>query len=143
VLTFVHVRDVAEAILRTLERDGCGVERYLLGNDQLCYRDLDRLITDLRGVPSSATSLPLCLVNAIASFLTGATVRFGGSKAVRELGITYTPIRDALEDAIAYHLGGFIRIRPGDVPESRSADGVWVNCRSSLRVMESVPSYDD
>ena len=123
VFTWVHVRDVAEIIVRALEKEGNVGEKYLAGKQQLSYQEFSEMIGDISGVPIPRLRLPDALVRFCAALLTwlakltkkppmlgmsvdqikmmGAGIRFDGSKAERELGITYTPIRTALEEAIA------------------------------------------
>ena len=123
VLTYVHVRDVAEAIVQALEKQDNVGERYLVGKHQLSLGDFSRMVSEISGVPLPKVRLPDFLLAVNALLLTGlasmvkvppiwgmsldkvrttrAGYRFDGSKAERELGITYTPIRTALEEAIA------------------------------------------
>ena len=123
ILTFVHVGDVAEAIVRAAEKENNIGEKYFVGKHQLSIREVCEMISDISGVPLPKISLPDSLVMVNAALLTwlanltkkppmwGMSVdqmrtmrqglRFDGSKAERELGITYTPIRVALEEAIA------------------------------------------
>lgn len=123
ILTFVHVRDVAEAIVRALEKEDNIGEKYLVGKHQLSFREVNEMISEISGVPLPKIRLPDSLVMINAALLTWLAdltrkppmwamstdqmstmkegLRFDGSKAERELGITYTPIRVALEEAIA------------------------------------------
>jgi dihydroflavonol-4-reductase len=122
VLTFVHVRDVAEAILRAAEKEGNIGERYVIGKHRLSMHELDEMICSIAGVRVPAMRLPDRLVAGAAALLTvladvtrrpppmglsTASVRmirggfvFDGSKAEQELGISYTPIRAALEELV-------------------------------------------
>jgi nucleoside-diphosphate-sugar epimerase len=122
VLTFVHVRDVVEAIVRAAEKEDNIGERYLIGKHQHSFRELNQMISEISAVPLPKFRLPDSLVMANAALLTWLAdltkrppiwgmamdkmrtmkegFRFDGSKAERELGITYTPIRVALEEAI-------------------------------------------
>jgi len=123
VLTWVHVRDVAEAIGRAAEKENNIGEKYLVGKHQLSLRDFNQMVSEISGVPLPKICLPnfLVVVNAaILTFLANLTkkkpkwgmavdqiktmkqgFRIDGSKAERELGIVYTPVRVALEEAIA------------------------------------------
>lgn len=125
VLTWVHVRDVVEAIVRALEKKDNIGEKYLLGKYQLPLQEFGETVCDIAGVPLPGIRLPDFLVQMNAALLTwlaglikkppmlGMSVdqirsmkkgfRFDGSKAERELGIAYTPIRTALEEAIALY----------------------------------------
>jgi dihydroflavonol-4-reductase len=119
--TYVHVRDVAEAIARALEKENNIGEKYLVGKYQLSLRELNEMISEISGVPLPQRRLPDSVVMVNAALLTWLAdltkkphrlpadgmrtmkegFQFDGSKAERELGITYTPIRVALEEAIA------------------------------------------
>jgi dihydroflavonol-4-reductase len=123
VFTWVHVRDVAEIIVRALEKEGNVGEKYLAGTHQLSYQEFSEMIGDISGVPIPRLRLPNLLVRWCAALLTWLAkltkkppmlemsvdqmrtmkegLRFDGSKAERELGIAYTPIRTAVEEAIA------------------------------------------
>lgn len=123
ILTWVHVRDVAEAILRVAEREDNVGEKYLVGKHQLSFQEFNEMISEISGVPLPKIRLPDPLVMINAALLTRLAdlikkppmwgmstdqiktiregFRFDGGKAERELGITYTSIRVALEEAIA------------------------------------------
>jgi dihydroflavonol-4-reductase len=128
--TYVHVRDVAEAIARALEKPDNTGEKYLLGKERLTNRQYSALISEISGVPMPRWNLPGALIMLTAAVLTCAAIllksppvwmmradrrwvisldsmrttregfQFDGSKAERELGIVYTPIRAAIEEAI-------------------------------------------
>ena len=122
VLTFVHVRDVAEAIALAAARDDLSGARLLVGAQRLSLRELNRMVGEISGVPLPALRLPGSLAMAGAALLTWLADRVGqappwgmstdqirtmkegfqfdGGKAERELGLVYTPIRVALEEAI-------------------------------------------
>jgi dihydroflavonol-4-reductase len=122
-LTWVHVRDVAEAILRAAEKEDNIGEKYIVCKHQLSFREINEMISGISGVPLPKLTFPDWLAMVNATLLTGLanlikkppmwgmatdqtrTMKEGfkadGSKAERELGITYTPIRVALEEAIA------------------------------------------
>lgn len=123
VMTYVHVRDVAEAIVRVLERNGTVGEKYLIGDSRLSFRELNEIVSDVSGAPPPAICLPGFLVTLTARILTslsavtgrppawGMSVDqanmaregfiFDGSKAEKSLGIRYTPIRVAVEEALS------------------------------------------
>lgn len=128
ILTWVHVRDVAEAIVKALEKEGNLGEKYLVGKHQMSLREINEMISEISGVALPKLALPDWMVVANATFLTAlanvikkppilkmakdkiTTMKEGfvidGSKAERELGITYTPVRVALEEAIASYQRG-------------------------------------
>jgi dihydroflavonol-4-reductase len=123
ILTWVHVKDVAEAIVKALEKENNLGEKYLVGKYRLSMREINEMIKEISGVPLPKFHLPDPLVTLNAFFLTQVAniikkpplwgmsrdqirtmkegFRFDGSKAERELGITYAPVRVALEEAIA------------------------------------------
>jgi dihydroflavonol-4-reductase len=123
VLTFVHVRDVAEIIVRAAEKEGNIGEKYIAGKIQMSLREVNDMVREISGVPSPIFALPNFMVTLNARLLTWLsnitkkspiwgmsvdqirTMKEGfcidGSKAERELGIAYTPVRVAMEEAIA------------------------------------------
>jgi dihydroflavonol-4-reductase len=125
--TYVHVNDVAEAIARALEKEGNVGEKYLIGNQTFTHGEHARMVCETSGTPPPNRSLPGQAVMAIASVLTKVadlsgrppllgmstdamrSLReggvFDGSKAERELGLTYTPIGVAIEEEVASHKG--------------------------------------
>ncbi|OQX92837.1 MAG: hypothetical protein B6D58_00980 [candidate division Zixibacteria bacterium 4484_95] len=122
VLTWVHVRDVAEAIVKAVEKENNLGEKYLIGKQQLSFREINEMIREVSGVSLPKIHLPEFMVFINARILTWLAdiikkpplwemsmdqmkvMKEGfcvdGSKVERELGITYTPIRIALEEAI-------------------------------------------
>ncbi len=123
--TFVHVKDVAEAIVRALEKEGNVGEKYLVGGHTLTGGEITRMVCEISGAPLPKMRLPDSLLMAMAVPLTkladltgkppflGLSVDdvrsskegavFDGSKAQRELGLAYTPIREAIEEEVASH----------------------------------------
>jgi dihydroflavonol-4-reductase len=122
VLTWVDVRDVAEAIVRAIEKDNNIGEKYIVGKEQMKMEEFYKMVSDISGVPLPKMRLPdtMALFNArLLTWWANITkkpplwnmsldgCRSGkegiiadGSKAEKELGITYTPIRTTFEDAI-------------------------------------------
>ena len=127
ILTWVHVRDVAETIIRAAEKDNNIGQKYLVGKYQLSLRDFNKLVSEISGVPLPKFRLPnfLVVLNSILlTWLSAITKKppmlglsrdqirvmkkgfcVDGSKVERELGIEYTTIRTALEEAIASYQG--------------------------------------
>lgn len=123
VLTWAHVADVAEAIALAVDHPGIEGEEYLIGKEALSMRQFNQLVAELSGVPLPWLGLPDATVMPLARLLTGLarlsrrpplwglsvdqvrTVQAGfcaeGSKAERQLGLVYTPIRDAIRETIA------------------------------------------
>jgi dihydroflavonol-4-reductase len=122
IFIFVHVKDVAEVIVRAAEKAGNIGEKYLAGNQQMTFGEINQMVSEISGVPLPRIRLPNSLTMLNAALLTGvanvlkkeslwgmsisqmktmrAGVRADGTKAERELGISYTPVRVALEEAI-------------------------------------------
>lgn len=122
-LTFVHVKDVAEAIVRAAEKPGNIGEKYLVGKNPVTFAEVNKMISEISGVPSPKLHMPDLLAMTSAYLFTGLsritkrkppwgmsvdqmkTMKEGfmadGSKAERELGLTYTPFRATLEEKIA------------------------------------------
>jgi dihydroflavonol-4-reductase len=122
VMTWVDVRDVAEAIVRAIEKDNNIGEKYIMGREQMKMEEFYRMISDMSGVPLPKMRLPdtMALFNArLLTWWANMTKKpplwnmaldacrmakegiiADGSKAENELGITYTPIRTTFEDAI-------------------------------------------
>jgi dihydroflavonol-4-reductase len=145
VITSVDVRDVADAIVKAAEKEENIGEKYLLGKEQRSLREWNEMISDISGVPLPRITMPSSLALANARLLTGMAnlikrppimdmaldqmrtmkegFRFDGSKAETELGLTYTPMRTTLEDAIAwYRKQGLV---PRAVEDERPADVRW------------------
>ena len=123
VLTFVHVKDVAEVIVKATEKEDNIGEKYLACKHQLSFREFNELISEISGVPLPKLTLPNWMAMMNSPLLTGLAavvkkppiwdmsmdqmrtlkegVRADGSKVERELGISYTPIRKTLEETIA------------------------------------------
>ncbi len=121
--TYVYVGDVADAILRAAELPQAAGKKYLLGRTQLNGKAYVELIRAVSGVSLPWFHFPDFMVMAASYLLTGLSTltrrppywglsidasrtlqqgfQYDGSRAERELGIRYTPIRQALEEAIA------------------------------------------
>lgn len=123
VFTFVHVRDVVEAIIRAAEKPGNLGERYIVANQQIPWGELAAMAAEVSGARLPRFTLPGPLALATGATLTllanitkkpplwglsldaartlTASLKADGSKAQRELGITYTPVRLAVEETVA------------------------------------------
>ena len=121
-MTWVHVKDVAESIVRALEKDGNIGEGYIIGKEQRSFGWLNKAVSEISGVPLPFLSIPNAMVKFNAFFLTMMAnitkrhpawglskdsvsnvltgFRADGSKAERELGISYTPVRKAIEECV-------------------------------------------
>ena len=94
-------------------------ERYLLGGQNLSVPEFARLIGDVIGVPAPTLVLPRASVRPLAAVVglanwvspwplpvTGDLIRLGAepfyfdpSKAIRELGLPQTPLRQVIQEA--------------------------------------------
>jgi dihydroflavonol-4-reductase len=121
-LNLVHVRDVARGHLLAEERGGIG-EKYILGHRNMSLSEILQLLAEVSGCPAPTIRLPyfpiLCLAYVNEFWATCisrqpprmplAAVKmakkfmyFDSSKAVRELGLPQTPVRQALAEAVAW-----------------------------------------
>lgn len=124
-ITYVHVNDVVDAILRVLENPKTIGQRYLLGKETINNNDYLNMIAEISEVPLPKLNLPDWLALFLAQAFTIRANRKGkppiwgfsidmaktfqagfevdGSRAERELGIRYSPVRDALRDSILWY----------------------------------------
>jgi dihydroflavonol-4-reductase len=122
VFPWVHVADVAKAILKALETQRNIGEKYILVAENLTFGEINNLLSEISGRNIPGMRLPDALTMMMARFLTWLAditgkppfldmstdqillmkkgMRADGRKASRELGLTYTPIRSALEEAV-------------------------------------------
>lgn len=120
--SWVHVKDVAKAIVRSAEKPDNIGEKYFISNQRLSMREFNLLVSKVSGVALPGIEMPQFLGFPMAYFLTGISrvtkkrplwgisveqlrilkvgARVDGSKAERELDISYTPIEEAIKEAI-------------------------------------------
>lgn len=118
-LNLVDVEDVAQGHLLAMEKGRVG-ERYILGNQNLAFKELLELLADISGHPAPRVRLPRPVVLGLGALSTGWSrltgkppavpwegVRMAGkkmffdaSKAVRELGLPQHSVREALRKAV-------------------------------------------
>lgn len=123
-ITFVPARDVAEAIALALRAQYNVGERYLVGKHTLCLEEYLKTVSEISGERLPLIWLPDGVVVGLACALTWLADRTGrpplwgmsndqtrtflegfacdGSKAERELGLQYSPLRPAFEDAVRW-----------------------------------------
>jgi len=123
-ITFVPVKDTAEAIALALYQPGNIGERYLIGKHTISLDEYLKTISEISGVRLPLISLPDRMVVGLARLLTWLADRTGiaplwgmsndqtrtflegfecdGRKAERELGLVYTPLRQAFEEAVQW-----------------------------------------
>jgi len=119
---FVHVRDVAEAIVKGLEKEDNIGEKYLIVSENMTFGDINKTLSDISGVKLPKLVLPDFLAMLGAYLLTGLAnlvrkppildmsvdqmrlmkqgLQVDGDKATRELGLSYMPIHAALEEQV-------------------------------------------
>ncbi len=122
--TYTHINDVTEALIRAAEKQDNIGQRYFIGDHRLQTRDFLRLVSSVSGAYIPRITLPDSVAMLCAHFFTvfagltgkppvlgmaadyARTAREGmiaeGTRAQQELGITYTPIKDALAEEIDY-----------------------------------------
>jgi dihydroflavonol-4-reductase len=104
------------------EQKGVTGRKYILGNANLSLRDIFRMLQEITGIPAPKVRLPYAPVLAAAwlneglSRITGREpliplagvqmaahhMYFDSERAVRELGLTQTPVTKALERAVEW-----------------------------------------
>ncbi|MEW6386433.1 MAG: hopanoid-associated sugar epimerase [Thermodesulfobacteriota bacterium] len=121
-LNLIHVRDVAQGHLLAEERGRVG-EKYILGHENLSLSQILNLLAEISGRPAPKVRLPYYPILAMAymnefwaTFISRRPPRmplaavkmakkfmfFDNTKAKEELGLTLTPTRQALEEAVAW-----------------------------------------
>jgi len=120
-LNLVHVRDVARGHLLAARHGRIG-ERYILGHANLPLREIFGLLAAITGRRPPRLTMPYAVAWLGAACLEGGArltgrvppvplnavrmarkrMYFDPSKAVRELGLPRTDVRQALEDAVAW-----------------------------------------
>lgn len=122
--SFVHVKDVAKAIISALEKEGNIGQKYIVSACSYTWKEINEMIRSISGIKLPWIEMPETITMLNAYLLTGVSKLFGspppwgmsvdqmkvmkvgfnadGSKAGKELNITYTPIRAALEEEINY-----------------------------------------
>lgn len=142
-LNLIDVEDVARGHVLAAERGRVG-EKYILGNANLTLQQILTLLAELTGRPAPRWRIPYPMALAVA-YVDAAVARmipgrepmvppvgvklsrkkmfFDAGKAVRELGLPQTPVREALQKAIQwFQAHGYVK-RPVRREEVRA--GGW------------------
>lgn len=118
---WVYVKDVANGICNALNKGRIG-EMYILGNENLSYKEATGIIADVAGVKPPSLKVPSFLVKfagrigSLMGKLTGKAPKisypvakislidqyYDPSKARKELELPETPIRTAVEDSMKW-----------------------------------------
>ena len=130
-LSLVDIRDCVEGHLLAAERGRPG-ERYVLNGVTLDSLEALEIVSDLTGVADRPRILPGAVASTAAALVeAGSRVarrtppvcremirtmlhghQYDGSRATRELGLSYTPIRETLARTIAWALAEGLLTRP-------------------------------
>lgn len=122
-LNLVDVRDVATGHRLALEKGTSG-RRYILGHENLTLKSILRLLAEISGYPAPERKIPHPVAigfSALDELVEGYLLRrepwapldgarmarkhmyFSGARAVTELGMPQSPVRRALEEAVAWY----------------------------------------
>lgn len=126
---FVHIKDVVSAMITAMEKGRPG-ELYILGNENLSYKEIFTKVAKVVGVPPPKFKIPKIIsltagffgtlygelthtepnINHLTAAMGYVEHYFDSSKAVRELNMPQTPIEVAIEDAYRWFLDhGYIK----------------------------------
>jgi dihydroflavonol-4-reductase len=119
---WVHVKDVAEAIVKALEKENNIGEKYIVSAENFTWGEINQMIGEISGTKLPFLKLPDWMTVWTSYLLTGIAnlikkpplwdmsvdqinlmkqgFKIDGSKVERELGITYTPIYNGIKEAI-------------------------------------------
>jgi dihydroflavonol-4-reductase len=132
-LNLVHVRDVARGHLLAASRGRFG-EKYILGNTNVSLAELGRLLAPITGRRPPRFRVPYAVAWTTAAALEGVSLvtrrppkvpltavrmarkrmYFSSAKAVRELGLPQTDVKEALADAVEWFSAhGYARLPAG------------------------------
>lgn len=114
---FVYIKDVCQGIMQAIDRGKTG-ECYLLAGENLSYREFFRLVNRVTGNRSLIIEIPTFIVklggmlgsllykksklNYTTAYLACLGNYYTGKKSVRELGITYMPVEEAIHKALSW-----------------------------------------
>jgi dihydroflavonol-4-reductase len=140
-LNLVHVRDVAAGHLLAARRGAIG-DRYILGCENISLAAIGGMLAEITGIPAPRWRVPypvawsgaFCIetmarlrggaprVSLTAVRMARKRMYFSAAKAVRELGLPQTDVREALGDAAAWFAEhGYASLRRGSASAVRGA----------------------
>ena len=119
---WVHVKDVAEAIMKALEKANNIGEKYIVSAENRTFGEINQMIREISGTRLPFLKLSTWMTVMTSYLLTGIAellkkpplwdmsvdqiglmkqgFEVDGGKAARELGIAYTPIYDGVKEAL-------------------------------------------
>jgi len=124
-LNLIHVRDVARGHLLAEAKGQVG-EKYILGHENLSLSQIFQLLAELTNLPAPTVKLPYWPVLGLAYLdeffatyirrkpprmpvtairMAKKFMYFDNRKAIQYLGLTLTPVRQALAEAVAWFRG--------------------------------------
>jgi dihydroflavonol-4-reductase len=128
-LNLIHVRDVAKGHLLAEAKGQVG-EKYILGHENLSLSQIFQLLAELTDIPAPTVKLPYWPVLGLAYLdeffatyvrrkpprmpvtairMAKKFMYFDNRKALQYLGLTLTPVRQALAEAVAwFRLHGYV-----------------------------------
>lgn len=119
-LNLIDVRDVARGHLLALEKGRAG-ERYILGNQNATLKEILDMLAGITGRPAPGHALPYVIpftaalidevvlgrlfgktpeISLYSVMMSRKPMYYDSSKAIRELGLPQSPIREALRSAV-------------------------------------------
>ncbi|MEM9506324.1 MAG: hopanoid-associated sugar epimerase [Cyanobacteria bacterium P01_E01_bin.35] len=124
-LNLIDVKDVAQGHILALEKGNTG-DRYILGNQNLTFKQLLRKLEQITGLPAPKYTIPYWIPYSVAWLEEKVLAKLGkpptlaldgvrmsrqkmfydASKAVNELGLPQTDIDRALKDAVHWFSEG-------------------------------------
>lgn len=128
-MNFVDVEDVAEGHWLAAQKGRIG-ERYILGNQNMTLKAFLDLIAEVSGRPKSRFRIPYAvawMAGAVSTGLSSITGRepaipldgvrmahapmyYSSAKAVKELGLPQTPVKEAIRKAVQwFQENGYVR----------------------------------
>lgn len=118
----IYVKDMVNALIGAMRKGNPG-HRYILGGDDVSIGDLLALLDDIAGVKKPVVALPNGLVEAVIGTIGPIAAKLGVklpiakeqiyamrtdtlvdiSKARKEIGLHVTPLRQGLEETLAWY----------------------------------------
>jgi len=119
---FIHVKNVAEAIVQALEKKNNIGEKYIVSAENHTFGEINQMVSEISGtnlpllkLPTWVTLMTSYLLTGIANIIRKPPIwdlsvdqvklmkqdfKIDGSKAERDLGIRYTSVYDGIKESI-------------------------------------------